>query len=258
MRYKEIKYNESIDISKEQWKRILQDNNITFDKNKKLLIRIYNKEDNMATAKELTIEEGKYGSSYNTMVVAWAKRIIKELRIEAPKNKEEIDKFSYWHVPFLGAREVITNNFLWIFREELLGAIEELFDENIWENNCGNNLISEQISEEYIVSEGIKKIIIVNSYERNKKAVRECIKYYKEKNGKVNCQICGFDFEKVYGVELKNKIHIHHKVPLSEIKKEYKLDSIRDLIPVCPNCHMVIHAKNPIYTIEEVKKMLNN
>ena len=53
-----LNYNDEIDINKESWKSILQ--------NKDLLIRIYNKEDYMATTKELTKEEGEYGSTYNS------------------------------------------------------------------------------------------------------------------------------------------------------------------------------------------------
>ena len=31
-----------------------------------------------------------------------------------------------------------------------------------------------------------------------------------------------------------------------------------DLIPVCPNCHMILHSKNDgVYSPEEVKNMLN-
>ncbi|SFC98944.1 hypothetical protein [Clostridium uliginosum] len=33
-------------------------------------------------------------------------------------------------------------------------------------------------------------------------------------------------------------------------------DAINDLIPICPNCHLVIHTKEPSYTPQEIKKML--
>jgi predicted HNH restriction endonuclease len=32
---------------------------------------------------------------------------------------------------------------------------------------------------------------------------------------------------------------------------------VKDLIPVCPNCHMILHSKpGGFYTVEEVKNML--
>ena len=43
---------------------------------------------------------------------------------------------------------------------------------------------------------------------------------------------------------------------LSEIGKEYEVDPVKDLRPVCPNCHSVIHLKAPPYSIDELKDML--
>ena len=50
----------------------------------------------------------------------------------------------------------------------------------------------------------------------------------------------------------KNFIHVHHIKPLSEIDKEYKINPIQDLRPVCPNCHAMLHKKVPAYSIEEI------
>jgi 5-methylcytosine-specific restriction protein A len=86
----------------------------------------------------------------------------------------------------------------------------------------------------------------VNAYERNQKARIICIEYYKKLNdGKIVCQICGFDFRTFYGEIAEGKIHIHHLNPLHEIGEEYEVDGVNDLIPICPNCHLVIHTKEP-------------
>jgi len=54
-------------------------------------------------------------------------------------------------------------------------------------------------------------------------------------------------------------IHVHHLTPIHKIGKEYKVDYKNDLIPVCPNCHSMLHRKfngnEP--TIDELKKMIN-
>lgn len=70
------------------------------------------------------------------------------------------------------------------------------------------------------------------------------------------CQICGFDFGAFYGKELEGRIHVHHLKPLSEIGKEYEVDAEKDLIPICANCHLAIHSKKPVYTPDEIKKMI--
>ena len=43
---------------------------------------------------------------------------------------------------------------------------------------------------------------------------------------------------------------------LSEIDKEYEVNPIQDLRPVCPNCHAMIHKKKPAYNIEEIQSLL--
>ena len=63
--------------------------------------------------------------------------------------------------------------------------------------------------------------------------------------------------EKTYGEIGKKFIHIHHLVKISDIKEEYMIDPIEDLRPVCPNCHAMLHKKEPPFTIEELKGMLN-
>lgn len=101
--------------------------------------------------------------------------------------------------------------------------------------------------------EGAPITVELTKYERNRAARLACIKHY----GAV-CQICGFDFKKQYGDDFEGMIEVHHKVPLSEIKENYEVDPINDLIPVCPNCHAAIHSKkNGYYTVEEIKKKVD-
>ncbi len=119
--------------------------------------------------------------------------------------------------------------------------------------------IPEEIEEKDLgkLVEGAKKQIIVNAYERNTQARRVCINHYRKKNnGKLKCEICGFDFGAFYGEKFAEKIHIHHIVEISSVGAEYEIDAVKDLIPICPNCHMVIHSKKPAYTPEEIKEML--
>jgi 5-methylcytosine-specific restriction protein A len=51
-------------------------------------------------------------------------------------------------------------------------------------------------------------------------------------------------------------IQVHHTVPLSSIGTEYVIDPIRDLIPVCPNCHAMLHRKTPPFSIAELRGLL--
>lgn len=81
-------------------------------------------------------------------------------------------------------------------------------------------------------------------------------KYFKE-HGKLECEICGFDFYKVYGEIGKGFIECHHKKPLSDIESEV-ITSIDDLALVCSNCHRMLHREMNILSIEELKKRIKN
>ncbi|MFZ3446361.1 HNH endonuclease [Vibrio harveyi] len=84
--------------------------------------------------------------------------------------------------------------------------------------------------------EGAKKQITVNTYERDKSARKKCLDIH----GYI-CKICSFNFEKVYGELGKEFIHVHHIVPLAKVNALYQVDPVKDLIPVCPNCHAMLH-----------------
>ena len=102
--------------------------------------------------------------------------------------------------------------------------------------------------------EGEEEQFLSTKYERNKKARAACLAYHG-----TACVICGMDFGKSYGIEFAGKIEVHHIVPLSEIGEEYVVDPIKDLVPVCPNCHSAIHSKKDgVYTIEEMKQKYLN
>ena len=72
------------------------------------------------------------------------------------------------------------------------------------------------------------------------------------------CSICGMDFGKRYGKDGEGFIHVHHMKPLHKIGGDYIVDYKNDLIPVCPNCHAMIHRiKNgENMTLEELKEKL--
>jgi hypothetical protein len=111
--------------------------------------------------------------------------------------------------------------------------------------------LPEEISSAVPLTEGAVTQIRINAYERNPAARKRCIEHHKP-----ICAICRFDFGAVYGLAAAGFIHVHHLVPLSEIGTMYEVDPIRDLLPVCPNCHAVIHLGGGCRSIDAVKAML--
>jgi predicted HNH restriction endonuclease len=100
--------------------------------------------------------------------------------------------------------------------------------------------------------EGAMKRVVANRYERNPKARRACLAHYG-----ASCIICGFNFKAAYGPSAEGFIHVHHIQMMNEKGTKHEVDPIRDLRPVCANCHSVIHIKTRPYTIKEVKEMVN-
>lgn len=99
--------------------------------------------------------------------------------------------------------------------------------------------------------EGTRITVQVNAYERNTEARRRCLEHHG-----LACAVCGFDFEKIYGSVAAGYIHVHHLMPIATIGRQYVVNPLMDLVPVCANCHSVIHLRTPPYAIDEVKGMI--
>ena len=99
--------------------------------------------------------------------------------------------------------------------------------------------------------EGAVRKVTINWYERNPKARRACL----AKRG-TRCTVCQMSFEERYGSRGRGFIHVHHLDPLGTRKGKKKIDPIKDLIPVCPNCHAMLHASNPPISFEELAEAM--
>lgn len=110
----------------------------------------------------------------------------------------------------------------------------------------------EVVGDSFLV-EGARLTVQVNAFERNAKARAQCLAHYGLK-----CTVCDFSFEVVYGSVAARYVHVHHLTPLASIAKEYVVDPLADLRPVCANCHAVIHLRTPPYEIDEIRAMLHN
>ncbi|MEG0374038.1 MAG: HNH endonuclease [Raoultibacter sp.] len=128
--------------------------------------------------------------------------------------------------------------FLLPWVEEVAGLLFSLID------------ISEDVSGE---GEGSKFSVTQTKYERSTKNRAACLAHYG-----YCCKICGMNFEEKYGSIGANFIHVHHIVPVSQIGENYIMDPIKDLIPVCPNCHAMLHKKNPPLFPSELYELISH
>ena len=139
----------------------------------------------------------------------------------------------------LQVKDTVPVNILWGFEEYIDTQNEVIY------------LVEDEFFERESLYEGNYKTVKVNVYERNKVARDKCLQHHG-----YSCNICGFDFYEVYGEIGKNFIHVHHIIPLYKVSKEYEVDPINDLIPICPNCHTMIHRRKPELSVDELKSYL--
>ena len=98
------------------------------------------------------------------------------------------------------------------------------------------------------VNEG--KVIIREQkiYERSKKLRNYAIESF-SKNGLIYCDCCNFEFKSFYGSKYGDScIEIHHLKPIytyEDVDEQKTIDeALKNLLPVCPNCHRVIHKQH--------------
>ncbi|WP_321506949.1 EVE domain-containing protein [uncultured Methanoregula sp.] len=111
----------------------------------------------------------------------------------------------------------------------------------------------ETFEEEQRAKEGGSAYYYGKHYERDPNNRKAAIKYHG-----TQCSVCGFDFSRMYKQRGQGFIEIHHVKPISTYEKEMEVDPKNDLVPVCANCHRMIHRfRNNVLSVEELRKIIN-
>jgi predicted HNH restriction endonuclease len=109
----------------------------------------------------------------------------------------------------------------------------------------------EELPKGRVYVQGARKRILVNAYERSTSIRRKCL----DEHG-LSCSVCTLSFEERYGRLGAGFIHVHHTKPVSKLKEGYRLDPRRDLVPICPNCHAMLHREDPPLTVNALRAIL--
>lgn len=91
--------------------------------------------------------------------------------------------------------------------------------------------------------------------ERNSQVVSLAKDKFKNKHGRLFCQVCGFDFEKAYGYIGKDFIEAHHTIPVSKMESDHKT-KVEDIAMLCSNCHRMVHKRRPWLSMKELEKLI--
>ncbi len=116
-------------------------------------------------------------------------------------------------------------------REEELNDIESIFESR---------------------EEGSSTQRFVTVYERDPLLRKQAIAIHGD-----TCAACGFSFKEAYGDYAAGFIHIHHTKPISEFEGAVKVNPMTDLVPLCANCHAVVHRRKDVtLSLEQLKQLL--
>ncbi|GFM34182.1 HNH endonuclease [Desulfovibrio subterraneus] len=119
------------------------------------------------------------------------------------------------------------------------GAEPDVFTIELISQELANNtppVIPEDLEVAIARKEGETSTIVTTVRKRSQANRLAAIKYHG-----LECVVCGFNFEKFYGPLGQGFIEIHHVNPLHEKDGEREVDPVKDLVPVCSNCHRMLH-----------------
>ncbi len=141
----------------------------------------------------------------------------------------------------------------WELVENLQIAMENLgwLDEYEKDHNTINLEFETSRLVDKLYREGKLVPVYVNKYERDRSLRDACLSEKKDK-----CLGCEINFKEAYGEDIPNIIHVHHIRPLGQIKAEEYKNPVVDLIPLCPNCHAVVHATKELMSLDQLRSRL--
>ncbi|EKY4110962.1 HNH endonuclease [Pseudomonas aeruginosa] len=90
--------------------------------------------------------------------------------------------------------------------------------------------------------------------ERSRALVEAKKKDILRKQGRLQCEACGFDFAEAYGPAGNGIIDVHHTRPVHTLKPG-EMTRLAELALLCANCHRVIHSKRPWLSVEQVRAL---
>ncbi len=59
----------------------------------------------------------------------------------------------------------------------------------------------------------------------------------------------------MYGEIGRDYIHIHHRIDLAHRDGMHVIDPEKDLVPLCPNCHAMVHTEKPAMSVEKLRSI---
>lgn len=105
-------------------------------------------------------------------------------------------------------------------------------------------------SSDIVHLEGQRYSVTSTAIERDRSAREKCLNRFG-----YSCQVCSLNFEDKYDETGKNYIHVHHRIDLAYREGVNVINPERDLVPLCPNCHAMVHTERPAISVEKLNSI---
>lgn len=218
---------------------------------RKILETIYRFASHSATARQTSTAMRYRGYSKANQVLGCAGHKIGKLLNFIPPEKNPTTGKPFWLLVLVRAetQDPQSDELLWEMHKPVAQALEKIG----W---VGASPQIEVLPDEKPVAgsvEGNRVAVLVNRYERSPKERKRCLRVHG-----FSCKVCSMNFKQRYGEIGSEFIHVHHIIPVSKTRGSYVLDGARDLLPVCPNCHAMLHRHEPPFSIGKLKRIVSS
>ncbi len=197
-----------------------------------------------ASAGQLARELGVHHVTVNSEFANMGLRVVGLMGMTADKTFRLYPK--HWQILALKGVGSTSKTFFWQLRPEVVSALERLGF------TSESDLTRDERAVATTLTEG-ESSVTTETLRRNALARELCLSHH----GPV-CKVCGLDFRIAYGAEFRDCIHVHHLNPMAQATGLRVVNPNTDLVPVCPNCHAVIHANGKFRTLDAVNALMQS
>lgn len=114
---------------------------------------------------------------------------------------------------------------------------------------------NEDSATDWSAEEGAKKLRQHFARERDQQLITQKKETVLKEHKRLACEICGFDFQAVYGEIGKGFCEVHHLKPLGK-RNSPTTTALSELAIVCANCHRMIHRRGDCLDIEILRQTI--
>lgn len=115
------------------------------------------------------------------------------------------------------------------------------------DNQVNHTEDAEELGDE----EGAPVLRLSRQYERKKANRIRCLNHHG-----YSCVVCGFNFEERYGSLGAGFVEVHHIFPVASMPEGYRPDPRTEMVPLCANCHRMVHKSFPPLDPDELRRRL--